>query len=99
MFHLPFLGNQISSHTLVILTDAGRRDAYASNARGTNFLIVSKLDENSGAMTALSLSRAVGINLRDCQQRLQELKRAGYVRIANHDNDGEGTQQGGVMQQ
>lgn len=81
MPHIPFSGPQISPHTMVVLTDTGRRQLYNLSDGGRNLLIAKELDAHQGSMTVMQISRALPIDIDELKNRLRDMRKAGVVRF------------------
>jgi len=88
MPHLPFMGKPLSAHTLIILTDSGKRAVYSLNGSELkmNFHILQALEGRGGSMTILQIARELHTSdVEDLKIRLRQLKQAGYVRFAGEE--------------
>lgn len=88
--HLPFQGAPISAHTIVVLSDSGKRAVYSLNGTELkmNFNILQELESKGGSASVLQLAQAVhNPDIDDMKNRLRQLKRAGYVRFGGEGSE------------
>jgi len=79
---MPFTRPGLSAHTMVILSETGRKAANSLNETGLNFVIVQELAGHGGSMTVLQLARQCHVDIEELKKRVELLRKSGYVRFS-----------------
>lgn len=85
---LPFMQRKMSPHTMIILSELGKRlVSGGEEAGGLNYRILSELEAHDGSRTLMQLAKDLNMrDLDDLRYRVKTLKAAGFVRIAGEDS-------------